>query len=155
MFVAVMMWWTTRDYTQITKDIFRFSNRPYVGIVDVTAEEDAKNKNLSVHIELKNAGSVPARDLHASYTLSIKGNSVGAWDGSGTEFAVFPPQMSGYIEGKVAGNAYSSAIIGNPPLEVDVELKYKGMTEDQYYYRLKARYDANRNTFSFVRAEAQ
>src|SRR5438105_2260650 len=84
---AILMWSTAREYTQITRDIFRFTNRPYLGVVSVSANRDEANRKMSVTIELKNTGTVSARDVEATGTLSVNGKSVSVPEVGGREFA--------------------------------------------------------------------
>jgi hypothetical protein len=61
----------TRESMEITRNIFKADNRPYVGIFEVKVEKNLDSKEIIVESIIKNAGSVPARDVVIEAKLFI------------------------------------------------------------------------------------
>ncbi len=136
--VAIFMWRVTKESTGVTKSIFEAANRPYVGIPRVKVEKDDAAKKLNFAVEIKNFGSVPANEFDSNWDVWIDGVSQPQ-----TKFpdkpSVLFPQASVFRVGLIADPmVYSSIVTGKSALEFVVEVRYKGVTQKEYYYREKA-----------------
>jgi hypothetical protein len=63
----------TSDYTEITQNIYKAFNRPYVGINSITATKDNKIRKLFVDYKIKNYGSVPATGVRVNINTKLDG----------------------------------------------------------------------------------
>lgn len=152
--VAIFMWRVTRESTRITRSIFEAANRPYVGIPNVNVQKDDAAKKLDFTVRIKNFGSVPANEFSSKWDVLIDGVSQ-PQTGIPDKPAVLFPQVSVLLAGTFADPMYSSIVTGKSALEFVVKVRYKGVTQKEYYYRQKNRYYPQANSFMVIEAQIQ
>ncbi len=141
----------TSEYTEITKNIYKSANRPYVGIESFKINKD-DNKHLLFYVNYKNFGTVPASNVRIKYDMLFDGHKAhrsneDVYDSNSNLF----PQVAHSIRLKT-GADYENIISGKTILDVTVNIKYQGITKEEFEVNETWRYDPNHNHFHHVDA---
>ena len=152
--VSILMWSVTRDYTEVTRNIFKAANRPYVGTSGIIPIKDEANKTFPINLEIKNFGSVPAKNVETAWNLSLNGVPMPVSKVPDKPLVLFP-QTSNFLAATFSGDKYSSIVNGDSILEITLEIRYKGAYQEQYYYSEKSRYAHNMNRFIGLSGESE
>jgi len=139
LFVSISMWRTTSASVEVTRDIFKAAHRPYVGTSKINSLRDANKKKLSIVLVFKNFGSVPATGLEATWNILINGSPQPTTKIPDKPSVLFPSATSA-LPASFQGGVYDSIINGKAVLEIEVDFRYKGVQQEQYYCREKNRY---------------
>ncbi|BDV43604.1 hypothetical protein GURASL_25270 [Geotalea uraniireducens] len=144
----------TSEYTEITKNIYNASNRPYIGIESFEVNKD-DNKHILINVHYKNFGTVPASNVKVNYDMLLDGNpgnhsNIELDDSKSNLF----PQSIHNIRLKT-GSYYDDIISGKHKLDVVIDIKYRGATKDIYEVNERWRYDPNHNHFHHVDASTK
>lgn len=151
-FVAFFMWNTAQDSLELTQeslkltgesikltdDIFRASHRPFVG-GEARVKADNAKKCLVINLDCKNYGNVPAKELEVVFTVTINGN-IQPMLKIPDDPAILLPQSFHTFPGQVCENMFSSIVDGSSILELTLDIKYKGVSNEQYRTTQKFRY---------------
>jgi len=148
---AIYMGVKTSEYTEITKNIYKASNRPYIGIDSFKINKD-DNKHLLFYVNYKNFGTVPASNVRVKYDMLFDGQTAQhsnseVYDSNSNLF----PQVANSIRLRT-GADYENVISGKTVLDVVIDIKYRGATKDEYEVNERWRYDPNHNHFHHVEA---
>jgi len=150
---AVVVSVKTSEYTEVTKNIYKSSNRPYVGINAIDLTKDDANKKLYLKVEYKNYGTVPATNVRIAGNILIDGFKMERTDQDIYDNHAIIFQQTNYIVTyKIASNYYNF-LNGKVLLELDAIVKYKGIADEQYQDQEKYRYDNRIGSFIPVEAK--
>ena len=173
---TVYIGWATRDYVEATntyvrvsQDSFRSSNRPYVGVSSVginwtcgsrcTASQisdDIANLRQRGYfpfvITYQNFGTIPAREVTVTFVLKINGETQKIISQPPGYVSVFPGQEFS------ATNSTSSALVpavfgGSNTAEIEILIKYKGFSDEQYFIKERNRFDSRSAGFEPIDQE--
>jgi hypothetical protein len=154
LFVSYGMWSATRDYTEVTRNIFSAANRPYVGVFSYKANKNEANRIISISVEYKNFGTVLAKDIAVKWDIFVDGKpsqKVGVPDRPSVLF----PQVPAELAAVISEPAYSPVVNGTSVLEVEVKITYKGIGKEEYYTYEKSRYVPEWNRFIAISGDAR
>src|SRR5712664_4923322 len=80
LWISNRMWRVTGKYTEITKNIFEASSRPYIGVTKLSMKAKEAGFNplpvFEFDVTYKNVGSVPALELRRSVTIMVDGEAL-------------------------------------------------------------------------------
>lgn len=126
-----------------------------VSIDDIRNVKDLKPPfKFPFKVSYENFGTIPAREVSVTYIARINGDIQPVMNiplGPSTIF----PQESESLENSIESNQILSVIEGSSVLEIEVEIKYKGVKQDQYVTREKARYNSNCGCYDKMASESQ
>jgi len=143
--VSLIIGYLTNKYTETTQNIYRASNRPYIGAkLKITSNDKIKKYYLIT--EIRNYGSVPASHVQPEFIILLDGFKVEDISHSipDTYFNLYPNSQ---IQATHQINAYADIRNGHKILEIETKIKYKGITEDQYEDYQKWRYSIKYDRF--------
>jgi archaellum component FlaG (FlaF/FlaG flagellin family) len=157
LWISSRMWKVTRKYTEITKDIFEASSRPYVGVTKLSmTPKEAGFDPLPVFefdVTYKNVGSVPALEVRRSVTVMVDGKALPPITPEESPAVLMPEsEMSALIY--YNDPQHFKAIESANELTLIFSCTYRGVTEKEYRYEQKAAYDPAHNKFYVVKAKA-
>jgi hypothetical protein len=144
-FAAYAAWRTA----QVTALVFAISDRPFLGIQQVSFE--AVDTPLPrVVVEYRNFGRIPAVDSLVTVHLRIGGKLVKQQDGelSSVETGIVSPTVPHYFYSFLPADAYHDVIAGKNTMQVQVRMIYKGPArQNQYCYAERIVYDRHAASF--------
>lgn len=131
--ITSLMLIATNKYTEITKNIFLASQRPYIGRTSFEIRFDDENHSIHLKFFVKNFGNVPARKVDTIVKLFIKDKLV-PFNGAVSENQIFFPQENLPINLLLPKNPlfFNGIKYGESELKVTTEIRYYGVTDKQY-----------------------
>jgi hypothetical protein len=153
----------------VSQDTFHTTNRPYVGLSYVGPSDAGQNARpggkdkfgnfnyvpgtgvetvrmlapllkFPFTVEYRNYGSIPARDVNIAFTTRINGDVQTLIQAPREPATLFPDQSS-TNGGAIETNRLASVLDGTSLFEIEINITYKGVTEERYSTHEKARYD--------------
>lgn len=155
--VSLYMGKKTNDYTEVTKNIYKASNRPYVGIDAVKFNKD-DGKHLIFLITVKNFGSIPATNVRVSNQLILDGTNIptAGYEFNNKHSNLFPQATDNFI--MKVGSVYDRVENGSMVLDLTSTIKYRGVISDgtsDYEDRETWRYDSAHGVIFPIGASAK
>ena len=154
---SIYMGKKTYEYTEITKSIYKASNRPYLGLDNIKVKDDG-NKHLIFDIIYKNYGTIPATNVIVSDSLIVNGVTIG--DGGkniyNSHSNLFPQALM--VFPIKIGTDFDNIVGGHDVLDLAVTIKYRGVSQnghDEYEDYEVWRYDSVSRFFTPVEANAK
>jgi len=146
----------TSEYTEVTKNIYKSSNRPYIGIE--TMDSEADGTHMFFNIKFKNYGSVPANDVRITVSPKIDGVTyVGAGNDVYDSHLNLFPQTTRLIKFK-QGPMYNQVMSGKAVFDLLITVKYKGIAQysnDDYEDNEHWRFDPAHKSIWPIKANAK
>jgi len=139
---------------EISRNIFKANNRPYVGIFEVKVENKLDSKEMIVETIMKNAGSVPASDVELKAKIFVNKNLTESKGLPDKRFVILPLETKRVIAYFKIDNSPTK---GKAPLEIKMEydINYRGISPDQFCTHDISEYDPSINAFVVVSGEFQ
>jgi hypothetical protein len=137
---ALLLWWTTKQSVDITRQAFEAAHRPYIGATVAKRAELTSPERIELSVTFINAGTVSAHDVKSSLLIIIDGNFLqrAAKEEEGN-LVVLPSQSTDQIA--VIHEAQDlAAVRGASSLSLLFKCTYKGPTEKEYSYQQKYTY---------------
>lgn len=147
LFVSCGLWISTKDSVDVARTTLETANRPYVGLQGVGVVPDPdKGGGVSIVVNIKNFGTVPAYYFNATWEVSLSGD-------------VLPPQTVPYnpstlqpgdsvtLAGHIDGPTFAKVLNGERTLIIISRSSYKGPTNKDYQYCEKSQYHRNFSRF--------
>jgi hypothetical protein len=144
--VAFLMFGVTTRNSDVTRRIFETSYRPYVGVVSVSAFLDRTNKVMTLNVEWKNLGSIPAINVKAEWAVFIDGVRVPS-SKIPDEPIVMLPSDHHFFAGSIRSSSYDDVVSGKSKVEISVDINYEGPSGQAYRTTTKHRYAHELNNF--------
>lgn len=140
------LWKANLAATELARKVFETRERPYIGVSKIAAYKNEGLKTLTLELELRNFGHVPANEVRASWTVLI--NSV---EQESTQVlrqhSLILPQAPRYFSQVIPEPHYSEIVNGRTTLETTVLVQYVGCGDTPFSYRSKFRFA--HDTFKF------
>lgn len=115
---------------KISRDTFSSTIRPFVGIDEVEPQIDSVNKNFVVIASFKNFGSIPAKDLETVMNVYVDNELIKKnIPFQQNKQTLFPNKNSFLL---YALQPYYERILNGADLKVFINIRYKGVSDDDY-----------------------
>jgi hypothetical protein len=111
-----------------------------------------KSKNLPFMIEVQNFGTIPAREVSVGYVIKINGEVQRTTTETGGVVSLFPGQRFA-VNNVALSNLIPLVLDGNATLEIEIEVKYRGYSDEQFVTKEHAKYESAGSSFSRMGAE--
>jgi hypothetical protein len=160
---TLLLWLTTKESVNVTKEMFEASHRPYVHISEIEmrgpddddddgdlgdeADDPALRKELCFNVVFNNVGSVPAHDVVANMQLVVDGLIMPNIELEDKPIAVLFPNEEKYTTIVADDPKDIEQIQKAKALSLIIKCTYKGVAEKQYSYEEKAIYDEDDGEF--------
>ena len=148
--VSTYQWQATRDATEISRNAFEAMQRPLIAVSKVDTEWDDKKKYLSIAVEYKNFGSIPAHEVKHTWQLLVNGQPLPTQVHPGDGTFVLVPQVPVQLLGHIDEPMYSPVREGTSPLALRVEIHYKGLSGKTYSFSEHQRWDPYHRRWALV-----
>ncbi len=146
------LWEVTRDATALTREsldiarqsvdvskrAFEAANRPYVYVRAGRLGGSFSAESMTMTATLKNCGTFIATPVRVTWTVYSDGNSIHQYS---VPSFLLEPQEHSEINTTVIGPYWPSISAGQITMEVDIDIRYDGITESEYYYREKYQWE--------------
>jgi len=132
----------------VTSTIFAVSDRPFLGVQQVTFEA-TDTEHPTIVVNFKNFGSIPALDAIVAVHAVVDGKVVESpTEMSARDAGILSPTVPHYFFASLTPDQYRAVAAGKSSLQVHVRLLYKGPArEKQLCYFERIVYDFRVNTF--------
>lgn len=144
-FAAFATWRTYR----VSELIFAISDRPFIGVQQVTFER-TDTAEPAIVVDFRNFGPIPADDAIVTVKALLDGKPITPRDGemSTIDQGVVSPEVPHFFYVFLVQDEYKKAVSGAARLLVRVNIEYKGPALDrQFCYNKKVFYDYHIATF--------
>lgn len=125
----------------VSRDTFSSTIRPFVGVDNIKAKIDSTKNNFVVITSFKNFGSVPAKNLETTREVYIDNELIKKEKPFQQEKQILFPDKTSYLV--YALQPYYERILNGGDLKVYVNIRYNGVTDEEYntnhqfqYYKL-------------------
>jgi hypothetical protein len=129
----------TWEYVQVTRAIFRSSQRPYVGIGQIRIDQtDSSHPHLVV--EYRDFSEIPADHSQVIGRLLIDGAPPRGQRETLSELGVLSPQVPRFFHKAIPTASLHPILEGKSNLSLEIEFSYRDATDRAYCYRMKFEY---------------
>jgi hypothetical protein len=147
--VSICIGYFTFDYTRTTKNIYKASNRPYLGVIQNDIKHDGKKSYIIS--TLKNVGNVPATIESISHSVLLDTSQMKPrFTDSQEKRSNLLPQQTMILVHEI--NLKAPITESTRMLEIEFTIKYKGINEDPYEDYEKYGYDNAHDAFIPIKA---
>ncbi len=154
---TILLWWTTKQSVDITRQAFEAAQRPYIGAT-VAKRNDYPSpsspsgpERIEFSIDYTNAGTVHAHDVRSSLLIIIDGNFLPRKDKEEEDSLALLPRQT-ISQTAILHEAQDlAAIKGASTLSLLLKCTYKGPSEKQYSYQQRYVQDRVSGHFAAVK----
>ncbi len=137
--VSVLLWLSTRRYTQITNKLLDAQRTPYLRL-EVEAENSPKEHRLVITAITTNVSPVPAIAYEADWTMFVDGEALPG-EGEGSPPHELAPQEVVYHHADVTdADSYGRLMRGDVTMEISLTVNYESLTGKAFTKEMRARF---------------
>jgi len=143
--VSIGMWVATWRSVDITRKTYEATHRPYLGVQRIDTEQISGSRGMKITLQYENFGPVPATVLDLSLKAYVDGTEVGR--GPAKKGITLHPGAPLSQRVYVRDPDFAQVESGRP-LEITVDIKYRGPVEKTYSLSQRYIYLPALNLFS-------
>ena len=159
---SILLWRTTRDAVKLTREsvdiarrsikiskrAFEAASRPYVYIEESTLGGSLNRELININAKFKNCGNFLATEVIVTFKI-YKRNSQEVIQERTEPTFLLEPGKSKNTGISIAGSNYGPIRSGEIPIDVKVDVRYKGITQVEYYYRERYQWNTDATSIKF------
>ena len=143
--VTALLWITTRNSVNITRDTFENSFMPIVAVPLLTPHNNTDSKEFAFTLTVFNYGSVPAVEVETSAEILADGIALSPKKHE-TGFLLIPPHSDIQTVFILVGDDYNRAL-NSASLTFRFSALYEGVAEKKYRYDYEGAYYPKQGNF--------